>query len=142
MLLPHILSCSGRDCFLFDLTYVARCYGYSYSRMCRTPCQGHVQAHDLAYRIRRRKGVLQEVQGQGHGAAEVRGARPPADNNCSAALFANTLILSGLRAAAAGSHRFMRINKRRPSAEEATKHTQNNRNYMLIIDAIEFSLKC
>ena len=43
------------------------------------------------------------------------------DSNSCAALFANTLILSGLRAVAAGSHGFMCINKRRPSAEKTNK---------------------
>ena len=40
-----------------------------------------------------------------------------ADTNRSAALFANTLILSGLRAVAVGSRGFMRIIQRRPTAE-------------------------
>ena len=50
----------------------------------------------------------------------------PADlpsTNRSASLFANTLILSSLRAVAAGPRGFMRINKRRPTAETKTLAT-------------------
>ena len=46
------------------------------------------------------------------------------NSNCSAALFANALILSGLPAVAAGSRGFMRINKRKLSTGKTTESTQ------------------
>ena len=48
--------------------------------------------------------------------------------NHSAALFANTPILDGLRTVAAGSCGFMRINESRPSEN---KHTTKQRNFSL-----------
>ena len=54
--------------------------------------------------------------------AATSALRFPNRTNRSAALFANTLILGGLRALAAGSRGFMRINKIRPSIEIKTNN--------------------